>query len=502
MIAAWCAVVIVSPALCAALGYTRLDAGRLRGISTVAATLMLATAMAAPFSAELGGWALEPVPGGPLLRVDAVTSVLPALAAALWLFSVVVTPRMTLDPLGLQRIAAGTCITTVMFLSANVAVLVVAWGLSLLTTGAARRPPGGRPHAALGYLVGSALLLVAGAALATLPSLAGTTAHTVGLALIAAAALLRQGIFPFHAWVPALFDHERLGPAIHFCAPQLGTYVLVVLVVPHAPPELLRVIAVLALVSAVYAAALAVVQRSARRACAYLFMSQSALVVAGLDCTSHEALTGGLVLWLSSSLAFMGLARCVLVLEARRGRLDLSRHHGGYERKPLLAAAFLLLGLSCTGFPGTLGFIGEELLLGGAVEDFPLLGFLVVATGAFTGLAVLRMYFSLFAGAPGDVVRLDLRPREAAGFAAMVVLLIALGLSPTPAVRSRAAASEQLLHQRSPAHRRAAGAAFVPWAFGCGAFGAGVFTMSSGSLLALGAGGCTAGAQPCGRPYP
>jgi hypothetical protein len=42
--------------------------------------------------------------------------------------------------------------------------------------------------------------------------------------------------------------------------------------------------------------------------------------------------TGGLVVWLSAGLAFAGLARCVLVLQARRGRLDLTTYHGGYER--------------------------------------------------------------------------------------------------------------------------------------------------------------------------
>jgi NADH:ubiquinone oxidoreductase subunit 4 (subunit M) len=92
----------------------------------------------------------------------------------------------------------------------------------------------------------------------------------------------------------------------------------VVLIVPRASPEMLRIIALLALGTAVYGAALALVQTSARRACGYLFMSQSALVMAGLDCTSVTALAGGLLVWLSAGLAFAGLARCVLVLEARR----------------------------------------------------------------------------------------------------------------------------------------------------------------------------------------
>jgi NADH-quinone oxidoreductase subunit M len=281
----------------------------------------------------------------------------------------------------------------------------------------------------------------------------GTPSEIGGLALIVAAALIRKGILPFHAWLPAIFEHGRLGPPTLFCAPQLGTYVVAVLVRPRAPDELLRVVAALALATSVYAAGVALVQRSARRACAYLFMSQSALVMAGLDSSSDDAVAGALVLWLSASLAFAGLARSLLVLEARRGPLDLSKYHGGYERKPLLGSTFLVIGLSSAGFPGTLGFVGEELLLGGAVTEFPLLGFLVVISSALTGLSVMRMYLSLFCGVSPATVRLGLRPKEAVGFSTMALILVASGLAPKWIVSSRIAASAEM-RRDSTAPRR------------------------------------------------
>src|SRR5205823_1686567 len=272
------------------------------------------------------------------------------------------------------------------------------------------------------------------------PGAGNAKLETAGMWLIVTAALMRKGIVPFHAWVPEACDHGRLGPAILFSAPQIGAYMTVVLIVPRASPEMLRTIAILALGTAVYGAALALVQTSARRACGYLFMSQSALVMAGLDCTSVTALAGGLLVWLSAGLGFAGLARCVLVLEARRGRLDLTSYHGGYGRMPLLAISFLAMGLACTGFPGTLGFIGQELLVDGAVDVFPIMGFAVVIASALTGLAVLRMYFSLFCGRsvvlahPG--LRLGLKPREAWTFVALVIALIGLGVAPRPLANS------------------------------------------------------------------
>jgi NADH-quinone oxidoreductase subunit M len=253
--------------------------------------------------------------------------------------------------------------------------------------------------------------------------------------------------------VPEVFDHGRLGPAILFSAPQVGAYMTVVLIVPRASPEMLRMIAILALGTAVYGAALALVQSAARRACGYLFMSQSALVMAGLDCTSVSALAGGLLVWLAAGLAFAGLARCVLVLEARRGRLDLTTFHGGYERMPVLAISFLSMGLACTGFPGTLGFVGQELLVDGAVDAFPVMGFAVVIASALTGLAVLRMYFSLFCGRSDALadsgLRLGLTQREAWTFVALVIVLVGCGIAPRPLVDSRFIASEEILRLRA-----------------------------------------------------
>lgn len=118
---------------------------------------------------------------------------------------------------------------------------------------------------------------------------------------------------------------------------------------------------------------------------------------------------------------------------------------------PLLAISFLCMGLACTGFPGTLGFIGQELLVDGAVGAFPVMGFAVVIASALTGLAVLRMYFSLFCGrsdAAHAGLRLGLTPREAWTFVALVIALVGLGIAPRTLVDSRFAASDDILRHR------------------------------------------------------
>ena len=119
------------------------------------------------------------------------------------------------------------------------------------------------------YLGVSTLLFAIGVALLVSPGVRDTGWETAAMWLIVIAALVRKGIVPFHAWVPEVFDHGRLGPAILFNAPQVGAYITAVLIVPRASPEMLRTIALLALGTAVYGAALALVQTSARRACGW-----------------------------------------------------------------------------------------------------------------------------------------------------------------------------------------------------------------------------------------
>ena len=447
----WLTAVALPPLVVGALGAAGLETERLRLAGLVGAAVMLA-ACAGLLAAAGGAWTLPwplPLPGvfgAAALRLNTLSAALLPLPAGLWLLTLAVTPHARLDRAGIPRTALATLFTTAAFLTESPALLLACWAASAALFLAGFTAPEQRRtwRVAALYQGASTLALALGIGLAGLEG-----SKQIGLAFITLAVLIRKGIFPFHAWIPQSFDRGRIGPTLLYSAPQLGAYVGVVLVLPEASAGLLRIAVGLALVTAVYGAALALVQADARRACGYLFVSQSALVLAGLDSGSENALAGSLILWLSSAVAFTGMARTVLVLEARRGRLDLRRHHGGYEQMPLLATSFLVLGLACTGFPGTLGFIGEEMLLEGAVAGFPVLGFSIVVTSALTGLAVLRMYFSLFTGAKVSAPELRLLPREARVFAAVAAALVLGGLAGQPLVANRLKASQEMLEARS-----------------------------------------------------
>jgi len=453
----WVTALLAPPLIVAALARTRLSVEGLRTASLIAAGLVALISTVVALVPDLGGIHLSwpeswPSFFGPsALRMSELSATLVGLPAVLWLIAIGSTPRARLDRRALDLAALGTATTTAAFLTESPLLLAIAWlvrtvlflrALDGPATRSARRNCGF-------YLWTSSALFVAGIASVSVFEGGGD----IGLGLLAAAVLIRKGIMPFHAWIPNAFDRGRIGPTVLFCAPQLGTYVAAVLIVPQASPELLRVVAVLSLVTAVYGSVLAFVQNDARRATGYIFVSQSSLVLAGLDSTTTEALAGSLVLWLSSALAFTGMARTVQSLEARRGRLDLRTHHGGYEQMPLLASGFLVLALACTGFPGTLGFVGEEMLLDGAIRDFPILGLMVVVASAFTGLAVLRMYFSLFCGKRVSGVRFTMRRQEAITIGVVAAFMVAAGMFPRPIIASRHRAAETILEARGDTQR-------------------------------------------------
>jgi NADH-quinone oxidoreductase subunit M len=270
-------------------------------------------------------------------------------------------------------------------------------------------------------------------------------------ALLTAAALLRSGIVPVHCWMTDLFEKATFGTALLFVAPMAGAYTIMRLVLPVAPDWALQSIAVVSLITAVYAAGMALVQTEARRFFCYLFLSHSSLVLVGMELVTPIGLTGALCVWLSVGLSLGGFGLTLRSIEARTGTLTLSEYHGLYQHTPTLASLFLLTGLSSIGFPGTVGFIGTELLIEGAVGIYPLIGTAVVVAAALNGIAIMHAYFRIFTGTRHVAsISLRARPSERVAVLILAVLILGGGLWPQPGVASRYHAAIELIRHRHP----------------------------------------------------
>jgi NADH-quinone oxidoreductase subunit M len=271
------------------------------------------------------------------------------------------------------------------------------------------------------------------------------------------AILIRCGTVPAHCWVTDWFEHASFGNALLFVTPLTGVYAAVRLVLPIAPDWVLQSIGVFSLVTALYAAAMSVAQQEVRRFFAYLFLSHASLVLVGLELHTAISLTGALALWISVALSLGGFGLTLRALEARFGRLSLTKYHGLYDHSPALAICFLLTGLASVGFPGTLGFVATELLVEGAVEASPYVGLAVALTAAINGIAVVQRYFTLFTGTRhASTVRLNLGPREQFAVLTLAALILGGGLFPQPGIVSRYRAAIEVLrsrHDREPGSR-------------------------------------------------
>jgi NADH-quinone oxidoreductase subunit M len=136
-------------------------------------------------------------------------------------------------------------------------------------------------------------------------------------------------------------------------------------------------------------------------------------------------------------------------IESRIGRASLAEYQGLYEHTPILATFFLITGLASIGFPGTIGFVGAELLLEGAVDVYPWVGFAVVLAAALNGVAVLHAYFRIFTGKRYfPSISLQARLPERIAVTALAALILGGGLFPQPGLSSRYHAASKLIEAR------------------------------------------------------
>ncbi|MBK8251218.1 MAG: hypothetical protein IPK82_00930 [Polyangiaceae bacterium] len=265
------------------------------------------------------------------------------------------------------------------------------------------------------------------------------------VALVLLGAWMRIGLFPFHGYVPVLFERSHPSKAAVAFVANPGMLILMRVLTESAWDLGIsgKVLMVVAAISGLYAAFLCIGQSDLLRAVGFQAVASTSMIVAGL-CSREEAGAFGAILHATGSGLFVtGLALVAWGVKARLGTSPGTATPGIASAAPHAAAAFLLFGLAAAGFPGTLGFVSEELLLHGVIEHHPVTGTLIVLTTALSAIAMLRLFFLVFYGAPNTrgrsaafapTVPIDLFPREKLAFGALLVVIFGLGVMPAPAL--------------------------------------------------------------------
>lgn len=392
---------------------------------------------------------IESIFGHDPFVVDELSTPLLSLSALIFLMTILSTLRTKVD-----RFTFGWALVSEAILIATLSckdpwMLIILLGLSCIPPWWELRARQYSTRVFSLHMGMSLLLLIVGWAWMSISSNQSSEPNGSALALVALGCLIRSGVFPAHVWLADLFEKATFGTALLFATPLVGAYAVMRLVLPIAPESLLIGVTWAALATALYAAGMALIQQEARRLFCYLLLSQASLVLVGLELATPLGLTGGLCVWLSVGLSLGGFGLTLRCVEARIGTISLTRFHGLYEQMPLLASLFLLTGLSAIGFPGTIGFIGTELLIEGAVGASPWIGGVMLVAAALNGIAILQVYFHIFTGSRrSSSISLTARLAERIAVLILTALILGGGLIPQPGISSRYHAAKELLHER------------------------------------------------------
>ncbi len=258
--------------------------------------------------------------------------------------------------------------------------------------------------------------------------------------LLVLAVIFRKGICPAHAWIADAADG---GPAIptallfngHFGAVLVAK--LIVPLFPFATQNLFPVLSYLALGTALYVAIRSLGENSPRRLLAFVALSQSACILAGLESRTPEGVAGALVHWFVVTVSTMGLFGILRLLEVRFGEnLTAGKHLGLAEHAPRLAVFFAIFALALVGLPGTISFCSQDLLIHGTLRSHPLTGLLLPIAIAMNAVSMLRLFARLFLGKrrTGFTVMADALPRERWALTMAVLFVVLGGLFPNSLV--------------------------------------------------------------------
>ncbi|MEV8635319.1 proton-conducting transporter membrane subunit [Streptosporangium sp. NPDC051023] len=375
---------------------------------------------------QVAGLTVVALPEGAARLVIVVT-------CAAGLLVVAMSPLASHPPATMARILQVLAVSSGFVAVRHAAVAVVLWALSAWLVWAGLRRDGGGEGARRGdgldrlfavYHVPGVLLFGVGTALA------GAGLRVTGTVLVVLAIMIRFAVIPLHSWYPRFVERAPLGVVVAFGTAPLGVLAQLDLSATALSASLAHDVALVGGLTAIVASVFGVLQNNARRALAFLMMSQTGLVACGLGNGSQAAVSGAVLTWEVSALAVSGFAMALAALEARRGTLSLVVPSGNFARTPRLAVAFLLCGLATAGFPLSLGFAGGHLLIHGSVAESPLVWLALIGAVGVNGMTVMRCFFTLFAGSRVHSGERDLVPLETYALTMAIGALLLGGVFP------------------------------------------------------------------------
>jgi len=242
-------------------------------------------------------------------------------------------------------------------------------------------------------------------------------------------------VFPFHIWLPEA----------HVEAPTLGSVILASLVLKISVYGILRILTLfqviwvymepiiicIAFSSFMWSAIICLRQIDLKKLIAYSSIVHMNFALLGLMLCTSSSILGSLISSISHGLVSSALFFCSGMLYDRFNTRNLFYYGGLTKIMPLMAIFFFLFSLGNCGFPGSIGFIGEFLILfGSTTRPFIVLVIFSIIL-IFTTIYSIWLYDKIFNGPLVNYnVFYDLTKIEFNILLTLCVLIIFFGLNP------------------------------------------------------------------------
>jgi len=251
---------------------------------------------------------------------------------------------------------------------------------------------------------------------------------------------IKAPLVPLHTWLPDAAEESTAGSATMMVGvmDKIGTFGMIRFCLglfPEASQWATPVVLVLATISIVYGAILAIGSRDIMRFIAYTSISHFGFIVLGIFAFTTQSLTGSTLYMLNHGMATAALFVMAGYLIKRRGSRDMNAYAGVDRVAPVLAGLLLFAGLNTLSLPGLASFVSEFMVLAGTFSRHPAYAVISTLAIVLAALYILIMYQRTMTGpVPADVQEkvTDLNGRERLAMAPLVLLILLLGVFPKP----------------------------------------------------------------------
>ncbi len=275
--------------------------------------------------------------------------------------------------------------------------------------------------------------------------------------LFALAFAIKVPLFPLHTWLPDAHVQAPTGGSVVLAGVllKMGTYGFVRFCLPFFPNaarDYAMLFAVLAVIGIVYGALVSRAQTDAKKLVAYSSVSHLGFVVLGIFAFNVEAMQGAMIQMINHGVSTSALFLILGMLYERRHTREMSDYGGIAKSVPMLTFFMVFSVLASAGLPGLNGFVGEFLILIGSFNSTTLASpWLVVVATTGVILAAVYLLYMVYAMFWGTLDRdenrdmLDLNKRELSLLIPLAVLMLVMGLAPSPFLAKSEPAVKDLL---------------------------------------------------------